>query len=148
MTEWKKYTGSTQQIYEMWNAKNGYLVRSHEGANDRIRYAPQRRPDFNEFAQHCREAIHVTEYLICNPHPLANMICQQACTGQPVYIQVALRDLDFHISRLIELFRFADPGMDWRRIDHLEPSEKFIFKTKKPCWNIPGAIYSFTPFED
>lgn len=131
MTEWKKFTGLHEQIDEMWNTKNGYLVRSPEGANDRIRYAQQRRPDFNEFAQHCGEASHVTEYLICNPHPLADMIKQWADTGQPVYIKCL--------------------GAEIHCLDYT--SERFtgnhtIYETVTPNWHIPGAEYSFEPFED
>lgn len=56
-----------------------------------------------------------------NPHPYADMICQQARTGQPVYIR--------HKGNV-------DINLYHREV------------TNTPNWNIPNAEYSFTQFED
>ena len=72
------------------------------------------------------ETWEVTNYLICNPHPLADMIERWARTGQPAWIKT-----------FIEMPYAGLPILDER-----------IQKTNKPDWNIPGAEYSFTPFKD
>lgn len=145
MTEWKKYTGAPEQIEEMMASKYGVLFIHHNGDMTETPVSAK-----NDLPDHIdqRYGYPPTHYLICNPHPNADMICQQARTGQEVYIKITLRDLDYHISRLIEFFRFVDHGVDWHRAGQFEPGESVIFKTTKPDWNIPGAIYSFTPFED
>ena len=73
----------------------------------------------------------ITNYLICNPHPLADMICQQARTGQPVWVKSS---------------RILSPSATHEFIEaRLDCS---IYVTTKPCWDIPNAEYSFTPFEE
>ena len=69
-----------------------------------------------------------THYLICNPHPLACMICLQALTGQPVFIK-----LHGEVGVL---------GFEFDIVDY----ENHIIRTTKPNWNIPEADYSFVPF--
>lgn len=58
-------------------------------------------------------------YLICQPHPLADMICQWARTGQPVWIKI--------------------PSPHKEDVLH-------TLCTNNPDWGFPGAEYSFTPF--
>lgn len=102
--KWEIYTGSDEQIDEI-NEADDYITRL-----DKNRH---------------------TEYLICKPHPLADMICQQAQTGQPVWIKV-------------------EPGVGV----YLQPSRykttesRGVFVTNKPDWFMPGAEYRFTPFEE
>lgn len=74
-TEWTKYTGSPEQIAEMKNAKNGFLIRIEDEESTILEFPFE----IDDFA--------VESYLICNPHPLAGMIIRQAQTGQPVYYQ-------------------------------------------------------------
>ena len=117
MTEWVTYTGSDEQIAEMnaaiRNSNNGILV-SLRDKNTKIIYSGLYSYKFDK-------------YLICNPHPLADMICQQARTGQPVWISVAI---DTGIGELEKIeYRYFEP-------------------TTAPDWNIPGAEYSFTPFDE
>ena len=59
---------------------------------------------------------HVTDYLICNPHPMLDMIIRWADTGQPVWI---------------------------RPKDRLE---RPIKRTRNIPWDYVGYEYSFTPF--
>ena len=114
MTEWKKYTGSDEQIAEMnaaiRNSNNGILI-SLRDKNTKIIYSGLYSYKFDK-------------YLICNRHPLADMICQQARTGQPVWVKVTVN--------------FDDYGLAY---SYHEP-------TSQPDWNIPGAEYSFTPFDE
>ena len=77
MSKWTIYTGSDEQNKELNEAinssSNGVLLELKNSKQTIIRshlYAY----DFDA-------------YLICNPHPLADMICQQARTGQPVWVR-------------------------------------------------------------
>lgn len=75
---WIEYRGSREQIDEMGNSENGFLLQSSDGRyNDRMLFSLES-INFND----------VTHYLICKPHPLIDMICQWALTGQPVYYQL------------------------------------------------------------
>lgn len=120
--QWVAYTGSDEQIAEMKKANDGYLLRCNDGID----------VPYNEYEYlHENHKEVVTHYLICNPHPLADMIIQQARTGQPVYVKV-LRET-------------------WGMFKHtfIRHEEKHtIYVTATPNWNIPNAEYSFIPFED
>ena len=110
--EWITYTGSDEQIAELENAKNGFICKNDYGYIWDAFYI-----DWSKCP------IGATHYFICNPHPLADMICQQARTGQPVWIK--------HRTH-------------WdKRINAIQ-----IDCTTTPNWNISGAEYSFTLFEE
>lgn len=132
MTEWKEYTGSDEQIAEMNKALCGFVLRYSSGIQTEIfkrigssyigEYIDSRRRLLS--GSNLKEVLDkhkITNYLICNPHPLADMICQQAMTGQSVWV-----------SRLFEC------GIE---------KERQIFVTTTPDWNIPNAEYSFTEFK-
>lgn len=129
MSEWKKYEGTDEQIAEMLNAKHGFIYLDKYQAEGSIMH-------FADFFDktHLRnhlETWEVTHYLICNPHPLADMIERQARTGQPVFIRCA-----DHISiagKNATLLNVIENGI-------------MTFKTCWPDWNIPFAEYSFEPF--
>jgi len=90
MTEWKKYTASPGQIDEITSAENGLIAKNEHGVESKIIPPFLHRTDGKFEIQHDENifSLHViTEYLICNPHPLEDMICQQARTGQPVYVK-------------------------------------------------------------
>lgn len=108
--EWVAYTGSDEQIDEIKANIHGYLVRDALGMlSSRVRVA---------FDLDGVEILPF-EYLICNPHPLADMICQQARTGQPVY---------------------------WRSIENGGTGKCHEYF---PPFAYPNEFeYSFTPFED
>lgn len=112
MIEWKEYTGSDEQIAEISESKAPVLIRYSTGGE--IKWSNSTfQPGL---ATLCFEDI--TQYLICNPHPLADMICQQARTGQPVWIK------------------------------HENEHRGYVYQcTDTPDWNIPNVEYSFTPFE-
>ena len=117
MSEWKKYEGTEEQIAEMLDAEHGFTYLDKYQAEGSIMH-------FADFFDktHLRnhlETWEVTHYLICNPHPLADMIERWARTGQTVYIRWAVRKNRSLLSHV----------------------------TTTPDWDIPGAEYSFTPFE-
>ena len=88
MAEWIKYDGSIIQIAEMRNCENGFILRSSDHMYEhQIIYSDD---DFS-----CIDTFNVSNYLICNPHPLADMICQQAMTGQPVYVKKYLDSFEY-----------------------------------------------------
>lgn len=114
--EWKEYTGSGDQIAEMQGAKKGFILRSSDGMySDHIFW------DDDDFS--CIDTFNVTDYLICNPHPLVDMIKRWADTGQPVYCKQRID------------------------IEH-EHTFQYFTQTERLNWDIPNTEYSFTPFED
>ena len=110
--DWKKYTCSNEQKKELKAALssccNGVLLKFKDGTQRII-------------TSHLY-AYEFVEYLICQPNPLADMICQQARTGQPVWVRYEYRDAT------------------WPDVE--------TFVTNTPDWYIPTAEYSFTPFKE
>ena len=90
--EWSKYTGSNKQINEINNSPHGYRSRLNKK---------------NE-----------TEYLICQPHPYADLIKIWADTGCPVYAKHKVTGQTNEV---------CGPRVDWNHED----------------WE-----FSLTPFED
>ena len=117
MTEWKAYTGSDEQIEEMLSSKNGFILTNHD--HDDIVFIGA---GAHEILDHLdkRSKYQPIRYLICNPHPLAEM------TGQPVWVKVKI------------IFRSITTGVF---------TNTEVYETTTPDWNIPNADYSFTPFE-
>lgn len=105
--QWVKYTGSDEQIAEIDNCKNGLLAK-----NDLGYIWPDIYEHFN-FAP-----IGSTHYLICATHPLADMICQWARTGQPVWYRFKATEFE--------------PGIE----------------TEEPDWFNDELEFKLTPFED
>ena len=77
--EWIKYTGSDKQIEEIKTASKGILCKlnSDEGKIKQIMLKSWHSLD--EYSDL------ITEYLICQPHPYADLIKIWADTGCPVY---------------------------------------------------------------
>ena len=133
MSEWIEYTGSDDQIEEIKSARS-YLVMCIDigeecskfisgpfvwvDTSDHIDPRIRAQSDLKEQM----EASDVTHYLICQPHPYADLIKIWADTGCPVWVK-----------RPIAVLRIGEP---------------IVFKTTNPYWNIPGAEYRLTPFED
>jgi hypothetical protein len=101
--QWKKFTGSKEQIEEMRNAKDGFICRDEFGNESQIiifnggSFVGEWGNDREEilvfdgladshvkryFKNRC-----TTEYLICQRSPHAEMIARHAMTGQPVYFR-------------------------------------------------------------
>ena len=111
MNDWKEYIGSDEQISEIKANIHGYIVRDTLGRlSSRVRVA---------FDLDGVEILPF-EYLICNPHPLTDMICQQARTGQPVW---------------------------WRNINNHRVFGK-CDRLFKPFDNPSALEYSFTEFKE
>lgn len=122
MSEWKEYTGSDEQIAEMHNDDNGWIVTFYDGTQSEIHKGyPGKSVNMHA----------IQKYLICNPHPLADMICQQARTGQPVWVKttcIGYKPCEFGGDEMY--------------------SKQYIYSTTTPDWNIPNAEYSFTEFKE
>lgn len=139
MTEWKEYTGSDGQIAEIKNAKDGFVCRNSETDSGilSIKYG-QLFSDQSEYPilnamwkgslKLFIDTNNTTHYLICNPHPYADMICQWARTCQPVYVKT--------------------PARIWPEHAYIGDDLGGSYCTTEPNWNIPGAEYRFTPFDE
>lgn len=74
--QWVKYGGSDEQIGEMDNSAYGWIVMFKDGDVSNIHYG---NPNISV------NMAAASKYLICEPHSYADMICQWARTGQPVW---------------------------------------------------------------
>ena len=128
MTEWKKYEGTDEQIAEIMEYGREILVDSQYSvfSDPRRMILNKDNPEDVAWIRNHFKHFEVTKYLICNRHPQADMISQQAQTGQPVWIKITI-DCEYG-------------GLPIKDIS--------VQVTTTPDWNIPGAEYSFTPFED
>lgn len=136
MAEWKKYTGSDEQIEEMRQSANGFVARNASSVSsimsvklNQLFISGQKDPYLPElFGNKISEFLNynnTTHYLICNPHPYADMICQQARTGQQVWVKGGgAKDVLGN-----PIFQYCMYGKDIN-------------------WNIPNAEYSFTEFKE
>lgn len=77
MAEWVKFYGSEEQLKMMSESKNGWIWRDNLGKTQRgiCSGTPFGTSVFNK----------IDSFLICEPHPHAEMIHRWADTGQPVY---------------------------------------------------------------
>ena len=137
MSEWIKYDGSDKQIAEMRQAHHGYILMNDVGGisdvslgldTNGLRNGSDKRIMFN-----CSI---VTNYLICQPHPYADLIKKWADTGCPVWVRPT-KPYEFKISDYLN-----------HPTTRLMVDGKGVYLiTTTPDWNIPGE-YSLTPFED
>lgn len=128
MSDWKEHTGSYEQIAEMQNAPHGWIVE----------YIDTDEPVCTAISQVCFLAPQDTEviqkYLICNPHPYADMARQQLLTGHPVWVKM----------KSSTYWAIAMRGFDLIYQDHVVS----VIKSTTPDWNIPGAEYSLSEFKE
>lgn len=124
MSEWIEYTGSDEQIEEM---KGGFLYRTTSDSQSDIALNESHFDSIDHLKTWMRGATH---YLAAKPHPYADLIKIWADTGCPVWVK-------HRVTSII-----PDPMTGYFR------SELRVDETTKPDWNIPGAEYRLTPFED
>ena len=141
MSEWIKYDGSDKQIREIKSAKS-YLVMGIDIGEECSRFVSgplvwvdtsdhiDQRIRAQSNLKEQMEASNVTHYLICQPHPYADLIKIWADTGCPVWVRSNNLCYEDNNSNVWERF-----GL-------------YVTSTTKPNWNIPGAEYRLTPFED
>ena len=129
MANWIEYTGSDEQIREIKANTHGYMVRNIPPITGFI-FSPRIRYDFELSG---RSEVKF-EYLICQPHPYADLIKIWARTGCEVYIRITYQGSKDEFPELAEHII---------SVEHIE-----TYCTNEPDWNIPGAEYSLTPFED
>ena len=113
MAKWIEYTGSDEQIEEIYN--NECMLRlpsGNEVSKSKFVFVSDL-PKILEIISH---------YLICEHHPYADIIKIWADTGCDVWVRYEWRDS-------------TGPHSD-------------TYVTNEPDWNIPGAEYRLTPFED
>ena len=122
MSKWVQFTGGDEQIAELENNKNGYIVRG-ENLSERIRVV------FDT------EGIEILpfKYWLIPDDPLREMKIRQSQTGQPVWIKMESSTY----------WVIAMRGFDLIYQDHVVS----VIKSITPDWNIPNAEYSFTEFE-
>ena len=123
--EWIEYTGSNEQLIELLTTESKFMVDNEWSVFHKptTLNMPATEDNLNWLASLLCDT-KVKRYLICQPHPYADLIDIWRLSGCPVYV------------------RYTEPtedglNMRWRTI-----------KTNTPYWNIPGAEYSLTPFED
>ena len=131
MSEWIEYTGSNEQIEEM---KGGFLYRTTSGSQSDIALNESNFDSIDHLKTWMRGATH---YLAAKPHPYADLIKIWADTGCPVWVRPR-KPYEFKISDYLN-----------HPTTRLMVDGKGVYLiTTTPDWNIPGAEYSLTPFED
>ena len=148
MSEWIKYDGSDKQIREIKSAKS-YLVMGIDIGEECSRFVSgplvwvdtsdhiDQRIRAQSNLKEQMEASNVTHYLICQPHPYADLIKMWADTGCPVWVRPR-KPYEFKISDYLN-----------HSTTRLMVDGKGVYLiTATPDWNIPGAEYRLTPFED
>lgn len=121
--EWKKFTGSREQVIEMINSKNGYILKNGNRQSDRLTQGFDLNEKFRCKDDGYEEYWTIEEYWIIPYDPLREMKIRQAQTGQPVWV------------RKPWVLGVISEGVE-------------TYCTTEPDWNIPDAEYSFTPFEE
>ena len=120
--QWVKFDGSDEQIAGMKDAEHGFIAKNITSQSSIMSVK------FNQLFIHRQKAPYLpelfgnklenfltynntVEYLICDPHPSADMICKWARTGQPVWY----RALDYKsftgqcLNDEFNLYPFARP---------------------------------------
>ena len=123
MAKWIEYTGSDKQISDIQTSEHGWMTEDFITIDGS---AP------------IHDLISVGEkYLICQPHPYADLIKIWADTGCPVWVRPR-KPYEFKISDYLNhpTTRLMVDG------------EGVYLITTTPDWNILGAEYSLTPFND
>lgn len=123
-TNWKEYTGSDEQIAELFAAPNGFIGNSpYSISKDPMvitNYDILDKIDAGWLRNHL-ETTGVTAYWIIPDDPLREMKIRQLQTGQPVWI---------------------------RRYSEFYDTYEYLDTTTTPNWHIPNAEYSLTPFQE
>lgn len=138
MSEWKEFTGSPEQIEEIQNSKHGYCVRmaDEEGAASCLVFYGDSQ------LGRLKTDTAIFQYLIAEPHPLEDMICQQARTGQEVWVlEPIIYSEDISIS-----VRIIEKSLNRENVGTavLENGIFCQYSTRTPYWHIPDTQYSFT----
>lgn len=120
MSEWKKYEGTDEQIEEMLNSEYGFILTADGKELMITRKFLDCVFDGTKHFERWLNLREISHYLLCEPHPLADMIKRWADTGQPVWIRKMI---------------YCGIEKEWQN-----------FATTTPDWDISGAEYSFTPF--
>ena len=129
MAEWKKYTGTPEQIDELRNAENGFVCRNDDVESGilTIKYGQlfsdqQKQPIldamFKDSIQNFLNKYKTKAFWLIHDDPLREMKIRWAMTAQRVFVRI------HHANDVID-----------------------VFYDQSPNWNIPNAEYRFSPFE-
>lgn len=137
--EWKKFTGSDEQIAELESAEKGYILRCFYSDGDETYETPIMFGGIydDEDSETFTSKI-VVAYWIIPDDPLREMKIRQAMTGQLVYID---------LRKCIYPYQ-ADPDDSVLSVIKEGRAVEIGISTCNPKWNIPNAEYSFTAFEE
>lgn len=134
MSDWISYDNTQQQIDEINKStlSHGYALRYSNGymtcklhtiislpLDDKVQGVSGHLP---------------SHYLICDPHPIINVMYQQATLGCPVYLKSPW-----------SLHNMLPTQDNYECIG--TTSTMFLFKSYKPDWYLPNTTYSLNPFE-
>lgn len=124
MAKWIDYTGSDEQIDEMCKPGCSYAVMDVSGKVfgpyvwfDTSNHPDPRLREFNDLKSQLNTAS-IKQYLICEPHPYADIIKIWADTGCPVWYRFKATEFE--------------PGIE----------------TEEPDWFNDELEFKLTPFED
>lgn len=124
--EWIKYDGSEKQIEEILSSKNGFSYISDTGDKDiKVYLSPLTKTYLIGLLSDCKQ------YLINYAHPYADLIDIWRLSGCPVWVRCPAHKFEW------------DSSLGNVTVDYMKTEI-----TNTPDWNIPGAGYSLTPFED
>lgn len=126
--QWIKYDGSDKQIAEINDSvmRHGFILRNKYGSISPVIKQPWHVTLIGD-----RDTTH---YLICRPHPYADLIDIWRLSGCRVYVRITEYELHKHGCREYQVTYTSNGDT--------------VLVTCKPDWNIPGAEYRLTPFED
>ena len=136
--EWIEYTGGDEQLTELLTTDSKFMIDNewsvfHKPTRLNL---PVTEDNLNWLAGLLCDT-KVKKYLICQPHPYADLIKIWADTGCPVWVRPT-KPYEFKISDYLN-----------HPTTRLMVDGKGVYLiTTTPYWNIPGAEYSLTPFED
>lgn len=134
-TDWIDYDGTEFQLKFILDSNKSILVDSKMSCLSRPnngKLGSSNDVDNIDWLRFHFKIYNVKKFLLCNSHPFADMMIQQAQTGQPVWVR----------------FPYHDWGWDKESKDYLPHDIIKICKTWNPNWYIPKAEYSFTEFND
>lgn len=129
MVKWIEYTRSDEQLESLASAKTAVRVRYINGTE--VNWACVL---FKQRSREICQLQNAVAYLISEPHPYAGIIKIWADTGCEVYVRITSPGNKDEFPELAEY------------IESIEHTETYV--TDKPNWNIHGAEYRLTPFED
>lgn len=127
MAKWFDYNGSDEQIAKLLTSSDKFIVDSKWSVfkdPSKLMLLPIESNII--WLKELLDSCGVKRFMFCEPHPYADIIKIWADTGCEVWVKI-------YIDGSYAGLPIADIP---------------IYSTTRPDWNIPGAEYRLTPFED